>query len=364
MTLINGVLIVYIILLSFTALGFSLKTRFKGRQKSVLLPITIITCARNEEKNIGLFLKTLLNQNYDLSLIELILIDDASDDLTANKAKMLLKNSPVSYRIISNTIRKGKKQSLSEVIPNARHELILIRDADTFTLSSNYIQSIADFYTQFKCDLIIGPVAIANSFGLLWSLQAIENSILAIVTCGSSYFNQAFLCNGANLIFTKSLFQKTGGYSSHLTVSGGEDIFLLEDAKKADAKIQYLKSKDALVYTYPFFSFTRVLNQKIRWSSKFKSNTNLLNRVFALTVFFCNFCWLICLALLTVPPYQMKALMFITLKVIFDILLLLLSLGFIKNKSILWYSIPALFLYPFYAVMVGLGAVFVKPKWK
>jgi poly-beta-1,6-N-acetyl-D-glucosamine synthase len=358
-------LVFYALILAWTAIGFAFTPYFKAKDKNLQVPLSIIICARNEEKNISICLNSLLKQNYVLHKVQLILMNDASRDNTVQRAEAILSRSGINYQIISNAQQKGKKQSISYAMQFVKNKLILLRDADTFTLSPSYLQSISDFYQKTNSDLIIAPIAIANSTGLLWALQSIENNILALVTGGSAFYKKAFLCNGANLIFTKEIFEKVGGYSSHMDVASGDDIYFLEDVKKVQgSKVNYLKSTEALVYTYPTFSFSALLNQKIRWASKFKRNKNKLNFSLALISFMVNLLWVLSLLLLNFHVLRQQALLFISLKLIIDILLLFLASAFIKNKQLLWYSLPVACIYPVYAVIVGISSLFVKTKWK
>lgn len=355
----------YAVLLIWLASGFLRTAYFSAKEKNLQVPLTLIICARNEEKNIEMCLNSLLKQNYVLQKVQLILINDNSTDSTVYRAEHILKSSGLNYKIITNQQQKGKKQSITYAMQFATNELIVLRDTDTFTLSKGWLQSISDFYQNTSADLIIAPIALANYSGIFWALQAIENNVLALAACGSSFYKKPFLCNGANLIFTKSIFQKTKGYASHLNIASGDDIFFLEDVKKIEgSKIAYLKSKQALVYTYPTFSFKELILQKTRWASKVKLNKNKLNRVLSFFSFVVNLAWLICLVCVNFPEHKTMCLLFIFLKLFIDILLLFLASSFIKNKNLLWFSLPVGFIYPVYAGIVGIAALLVKPKWK
>jgi glycosyltransferase involved in cell wall biosynthesis len=329
-------------------------------------PLTIIICARNEEKTIGRCLASILKQDYDLAKIELILINDASSDSTVFQAESVLKNSKLNYKIISNPIQKGKKLSISYAISQANNELLVLRDADTFTTSTLWLQNISDFYTSTNSDLIIAPIMIANNYGVLWALQAIETNVLTLISCGSTFFKKPFLCNGANLIFTRSIFEKVNGYSSHIKIASGDDVLFLEDVKKIpNAKINFLKSEQAIVYTYPSFTFKQLLLQKIRWASKFKSNKNKLNLSLALLSFFVNTLWLFCLFYSFLIPQNVEfILFFVIFKLIIDFLLLFLASRFVKNRGLGWLGLPVGCVYPMYVCIVAAASVFMKPKWK
>ncbi|MDP3557533.1 MAG: glycosyltransferase [Bacteroidota bacterium] len=358
-------LIIYAGILIYFGVGF-LKTHFFRLTNDATTPITIIICARNEEKTIGRCLVSILKQDYDFTKVQLLLINDASSDSTVFQAEAILKNSKINYKIISNPTQKGKKLSITYAISQAKNNLLVLRDADTFTTSTLWLQTISDFYNTTNSDLIIAPIAIANNFGILWALQAIETNVLTVVSCGSSYFKKAFLCNGANLVFTKTIFEKVNGYSSHIKINSGDDVLFLEDVKKIpEAKINYLKSEQAIVYTYPSLSFAKLIHQKIRWASKFKNNKNKLNLLLAILSFGVNLAWLFCLFYsLFVPQNGGFILFFVLFKLIIDNLLLFLASRFVKNRGLGWFSLPVGLIYPLYACVVAIASVFIKPKWK
>ncbi|MBA3662620.1 MAG: glycosyltransferase [Bacteroidetes bacterium] len=361
------VLSAYASVVFWLAFGYlRVKTSGTHEELESCLSVTIIICARNEEKKIGRCLKTIVQQDYDLSRIQLILVNDASSDSTVFQAQSALKDSGINYKIITNASRKGKKQSITYALQFAEHELIITRDADTFTKSYNWLKSISDFQRETSSDLIIGPVNISDNYGMLWALQAIENKVLNVLNAGSSFYKKPFLCSGANLLFTKTIFEKTNGYHSHLTIDSGDDILFLEDVKKIkDARINYLKSEEAIVSTYPCFSFSELIHQKVRWASKVKVNSNKLNLSLALLSFIVNCGWLFCLFNgFLVPQKWSLSLIFVLLKLLIDILLLFLASRFLKNRALAWYVLPVGCIYPIYAVLVAIASLFLKPKWK
>lgn len=358
-------LFIYAVVLIGLSAGFVATKDFSSNEEEIFLPVTIIICARNEEKKIGKCLKSIVQQDYDLSKIQLIVVNDASNESTVFQAQNALKDSQLNYKIISNPSRKGKKQSITYGMQFAEHDLIITRDADTFTKSFSWLKSISDFQRANNCDLIIGPLAINDNFGILWALQAIENNVLAVLNVGSAFFKKPFLASGANLIFTRAIFEKTKGYSSHISVESGDDVLFLEDVKKiTGSKIRYLKSSEAIVYTYPTPNFSALLKQKVRWASKFKINPNKTNLSIAILSFIINAAWIFCLLYgFLIPQKGELSLIFVLLKLVIDILLLFLASRFIKNKSLALYAIPVGCVYPIYAVIVAIRSVFYKPKW-
>lgn len=356
----------YVLVLGYMATGFIRMKTFQANDAQTFTPLTIIICARDEEKKIGKCLKSIIDQEYDLSKVQLIMINDASTDTTVFQAQSVLKHSKINHKIISNASQKGKKESITYALQFAENELIVVRDADTYTRSSYWLKSISDFYTEHTPDLLIGPLALGDNYGMLWALQAIENNILAVLSCGSTFYKKPFLCSGANLTFTKSIFEKVNGYQRHKHVASGDDVLFLEDVKTIPgAKISYLKSFDAIVNTYPCYSLKELLFQKIRWAAKFTVNPNKLNFTLSILIFIVNAGWLFALFYgFLVPQKGVLSLILVLLKLLIDFLLLFLASRFLKNRALAWYVLPVGFIYPVYAVLVALASVFIKPNWK
>src|SRR5688572_27632361 len=75
------------------------------KTKTFLIPsnrsetaFSIIICARNEEKHLGLCLKSILAQNYNKNLLQIIVVNDASEDATLKIAKSILEASGIDYQ--------------------------------------------------------------------------------------------------------------------------------------------------------------------------------------------------------------------------------------------------------------------------
>jgi poly-beta-1,6-N-acetyl-D-glucosamine synthase len=359
-------LFLYALLLSWLALGFIRSKTFSAANDPSLNPVTIIICARNEEQNIVSCLKSILAQDYDPDKIQILLINDASTDKTRSLGEKILAESKINHAVISNIKRRGKKQSITDVMSLVQNELIVTRDADTVTHSPKWLRTISGFYSATTSDLIIAPIAFIERPRLLWALQAIENNVLTVITAGSAFYNRAFLANGANLVFTRSIFQKTNGYSSHMSIDSGDDVLFLEDVKKIPGrKIGYLKSQDAIVHTYATETLRSLFNQKIRWAGKFKQNSNVLNFGMAFLIFLVNALFIVCAVQMSITKAGgQEHFLFIVLKLCIDFLLLFLASTFIKNKYLTWFILPVALIYPLYACLVSFFSVFLKPSWK
>jgi biofilm PGA synthesis N-glycosyltransferase PgaC len=332
-----------------------------GHQK-----ISVIIAARNEEGKIAHCISSIITQDLPKEFMELIVVDDASTDRTFKEASEILSRSGINYQLIQNQTHLGKKRSLIAAIEKSSSEFIVCRDADTFTMSDNWLSGILNFMVSSKKEFVIGPVAIAHNDTFLSSLQETEMSILSLFTISSAYVNSAFLCSGANLAFTKKIFYQAGAYKDHLHIASGDDIFFLEQVKKIDPKkIAYLKHEDAVVYTFPEKKLMPLIRQKIRWSSKLFKNSSVINWLSALIIGLSNMTWVAAIFYLVFYRQNLAlGLFFILSKLLIDILLVFLASSFIKVKTKPLSVVAVGIIYPFYATLIAVLSVFVKPNWK
>jgi glycosyltransferase involved in cell wall biosynthesis len=353
--------------LLYAVIGF-VKTRFfscnlhhKNYTKT-----TIVVCARNEEQNITACLQSISIQNFDKSLLQIVFINDASEDKTLALAEKQLSLSGIRYELINNIEKEGKKRSITSAIQKSTGDLIIVRDADTFTESPLWLKTIVDFHEFTKKEFIIAPVHYQNKNGMLNQLQFFENSALNIITGGFAYFQKAFLCSGGNLAFTKALFYDCNGYSSHLQTASGDDVLFMEDVKKLKPDtIAYLKQKEASVMTYPVKTALNLLYQKIRWASKFDQNHNKTNTFIGiLVVFVHSFSIILIFRPILSHHIPVFGAFFILSRFLIDYLLLFLASRYF-NISVKWlWLLPVSLFYSFYVVITAVLSLIIKPKWK
>ena len=135
-----------------------------SERTSALLTISIIVCARNEEKNIKNLLEALVNQDIfadedNSDSIEIIIANDQSDDDTEKIAKEysdkydFIKIYNVEYR---DNALSPKKNALKQAIYIAKGEIILLTDADCIP-TKNWVRSHRTMYEKYSnTDMIVG----------------------------------------------------------------------------------------------------------------------------------------------------------------------------------------------------------------
>ncbi|MES2514358.1 MAG: glycosyltransferase [Bacteroidota bacterium] len=327
--------------------------------------ISIVISARNEADTIEECLHQIIKQNFPKHLFELILIDDASEDSTYNLALKTLENSEITYQIYRQLSHKGKKYNISEGIQKSNGSVIITSDADVIYRNPHWLLTIARYFKHSNPDMLVMPVDFETTPGFLARFQIIENLALTAIAAGYTGIQKPFMCSGANLAFKKMAYDRVSGYQSHMHISSGEDVFLLEDLKKTNSRIHYLLMRELIIKTKAATSFTGLFQQRVRWAYKAKYNSNALNLFAGFIILAANVLFLALLVAIlkksVIIPYLS---IFVTAKCVFDFLLLFLASNFLGRSKYIWWLIPFECIYWAYALIVGTASLFLKPLWK
>ena len=227
-----------VLLLFYYAYFFIRLNTYKEHISIFSKPISIIICAKNEHQNLKNNLKFILKQDYPN--YEVIVVNDQSVDDTA----ILLSEFEKKYHnLVVVTIEKhinihtGKKLALSLGIKTAKHEYLLLTDADCLPNSINWAQKMCN---NFKSsDIVLGYGGYKKKKGLLNKIIRFDTFNVAQQYLTYSLAGQSYMGVGRNMAYKKSLFFENKGFAKHLHIpSGDDDLFIQEIANKKNISIE------------------------------------------------------------------------------------------------------------------------------
>lgn len=229
-------------------------------------PVSIIICARSEFENLQLLLPQLLEQNYPE--FEIIVVDDASWDGTTSYLEELVKTEPrINAVFVTDDMKKyyqGKKLALSLGMKAAKHEHVLLTDADCLPASKDWIKHMMRPYLQNKeTEIVLGFSPYSKDSGFTNLCSRLDSAYT-----GASYFSYAlkqkpYMGVGRNLSYKKSLFFRVKGFASHLHIApGDDDLFIQDAANKSNTAV--CLHPDSFVNTQAKSSFRDWFKQKKR----------------------------------------------------------------------------------------------------
>ena len=211
---------------------------FKKENSSFSEPISIIICAKNEAENLTEFLPKILEQQY--ANFEVILVDDQSKDNTEYVLKEFkrkyfnLKEVKIEEHVNS---RLGKKFALTLGIKAAKHEYLLLTDADCVPASEHWLNEMASNFSAKK-QIVLGYGAYKKEKGLLNKMIRFDAFSVALQYFSYALADMAYMGVGRNLAYKKSVFFDNKGFASHIHLpSGDDDLFIQEVANKQNVAI-------------------------------------------------------------------------------------------------------------------------------
>jgi len=350
------VISVYVFFMIFFWMGFKKVPKSNGNSSTEKLSFSIVVPFRNEAENLPDLLKSIEKLKYPIENLEVILVDDESEDgfrfsscgfqvLTVKNER--LTNSP-------------KKDAIQTAIKHSKFDWIITTDADCL-VPENWLLDLNNYIQSSKKQMVCGPVFFKNNSGFLFDIQQIEMISLQAVTIGSFDFDLAFMCNGANFAYSKNFFQQLNGFYGNNEIASGDDVFLLQKAvQNFPDKVGFLLKQDFQITTNPAETWSELFQQRIRWAGKSKAYSSGFGKLVALTVFLANLAFIISLTLLLFGVFEMIILLL--LKVIADLLLANQTARFYKIE--MKNSLLTAFVYPFFSSGVAFYSLFGKYEWK
>ena len=246
--------------------------------------VSIVLIARNEARSIGRCLQGLLQQDYPAHLMEIIVIDDHSEDETASMVRSFTDPRIVLYALneFPEYIHPPafKKSAITLAADRARYDTLVVTDADCHH-PHTWLSTSAYHFHQRHAVFQTGPVMISRGQTMLERMQETEQMLLMIITGAGITSALHDIASGANMAFSKKAFRSVNGYQGNEHYASGDDMFLIEKMRDAfPDQIHFLKSIHATVTTDGKKTWRDLFNQRLRWAGKNKGLQNsLINRI-------------------------------------------------------------------------------------
>jgi len=185
----------------FTRLAFYKSSNVNNTQTHA---VSVVVCARDEAANLAKNLPGILVQDYPTTHEVVVVNDNSYDDsrYVLEELKKEFKQMNVVELTQEAKMIPGKKFPLSIGIKSAKHELLLLTDADCVPGSENWISSMQNAYNN-NTEIVLGYGPFHKKNGLLNKLIRWETFHTGINTLG-------------NLSYCFAIYELcTGGYSIH-----------------------------------------------------------------------------------------------------------------------------------------------------
>lgn len=265
-TLIIAYACIYLAASLYIAIG---ERRFRFDRSPHAMPmVSVVLCARNEERNLPRCLDSLAALDYPRELIEIIIVDDESTDRTNEIcARYIAADS--RFRLISTagTPRTliGKQRPLNLGIESSNGEIIFGIDADVAVRPHWILAHVAAFDDK-EVGIAGGTTRIDPSYkGLFAALQACDLTAKISIALGCAGHGFPLTIMGNNISFRRSSYDMFGGFTV-MKPRIVEDLALMNAVtRKAGQKLGWASGPSGVADSTPEDKFSVFIEQRRRW---------------------------------------------------------------------------------------------------
>lgn len=180
--------------------------------------VTIIVPCFNEEEVIQRTVLGCINQDYPLDKLEVIVVDDFSNDNSFEKIKQIVEELKIKEQRydIENRLRymrqeknAGKREAMAAGALLAKHELLVFVDSDSF-LDPFAIRNLVQPFKDEEMGGVSGRTDVANTYtNTLTKMQSVRYYIaFRIMKAAESYFDAVTCLSGPISCYRKELVLK------------------------------------------------------------------------------------------------------------------------------------------------------------
>lgn len=248
-------------------LFFKVERSSKGQNVEIddQKPVSVLICARNEAASLQKHLPDILTQDYPQ--FEVLVVDDGSTDNTLHVLSSL-KRQYAHLNILqlaNNHVDrdlKGKKYALTKGIEKAKHNRLLLTDADCYPTSQKWIRSMAGKLNE-RHRIVIGCCNYQSKKGWLNRFIRFESLYVAMQYLSFALAGFPYMGLGRNLAYDKRLFQEKDVFQSHKEIASGDDDLVVQQLATSQNTTVSL-AREGLMTSQPKHSLKDWLRQKLR----------------------------------------------------------------------------------------------------
>ncbi|KPK95920.1 hypothetical protein AMJ80_02835 [bacterium SM23_31] len=355
---------IYVVLSFLLTIGLIKKSHVRSDYEP---PVSIVIPARNEEENIERCLTSLEALEYPREKLEIVVVDDHSDDNTASIVRSFSeRNSTISLVSLSGQNpgerdESGKIAALAEGYRLSGGEIILQTDVDCI-VPRRWVGSMV---SRFEDGVgIAGGMTILDTFNRINTcftrIQSLDWMYLLGVGAGASGIGLPLSCFGNNLAIRRTAYEEAGGYES-IPFTFTEDFAIFQAVTRSGWNAAYSLEEDSLIQSLPPKTFRAFLNQRLRWASGGIKSAGA-GLVFLAAAFLLHFLVIVSIIFGVSPLYWA---VIICITIVFDFIFLYILAKKVNRVKFLFFF-PLLELYYYvYTTVFGLLMPFISSlSWK
>lgn len=249
----------------------------KGTAKPYTPTFTVVIPAHNEERTIIRSVDSALNAVYPENKLQIIVVDDGSNDSTVALVTERLKDARYARVQLVSQKNAGKAHALNNAIKNhATGTLVMCLDADSY-IEPDALQNAARYFIDERVVALSSNVKIRYIGSLLSLIQQFEYLVCYQMKRAQTFFNIEYIIGGIGSTFRYSALQKVGFYDIDTITEDIDLTFKLIQPGNKESRVMY--GSDVITHTEGVLDIRGLIRQRFRWkhgrSQTFLKHLNL-----------------------------------------------------------------------------------------
>ena len=217
------------------------------------IPHSVVVCFKDAENLVDSIVPTILTQSSD----DIVLVDDFSGDRTLER---LQPYGSDRVQVLKTSVdRPGKKQAAHEGIVAARHDRILVTDADCIPKEAIWATSM----NAVKKKIVLGYSPMIKTSGIVNLFSRFETYMTGVQYLSYALAGIPYMGVGRNMIIDRSLRSANLEYIRGKNLASGDDDLTINAIADRD-NTGICIVEESIVHTKSATSLSGFINQKTR----------------------------------------------------------------------------------------------------
>lgn len=260
-----ALVLVYFPAMSLLALGFHRLARSTRLEDSRCVPVSVVVSARNEARDLPRCIASLLSLDYPPTLLQIVLVDDHSDDATGNIVDAAAARHPRVLALHAATLSpnglEAKARGIAHGFARATGEWVFITDADA-AVHPQWIRHLLGRATP-DTGMVGGSLTVEAS-GTVGILECVSWAFSQLFSLGLAGWGVPFACLGPNMAIRRSVYEEAGGLEG-ATFRVAEDLALFAMVARRRMSVQSYADPETTATLRPVPSVRHLVSQQRRW---------------------------------------------------------------------------------------------------
>jgi cellulose synthase/poly-beta-1,6-N-acetylglucosamine synthase-like glycosyltransferase len=225
------------------------------------VPVSIIVPCYNESAHIGEAIESLLALDYPKNMIEIIVVDDKSNDDSVEVVKKYTAKYGNVRLIVNKRNSGGAAEPTNIGVRAAKYDYIAVTDADSFPKKDALIKMIGFLQEDQTVGGVTCAVLAQHPNNFMQKLQEIEYAIIAFNRKMLDLVDSVYVTPGPFAVYRKKTLIEVGMFDTKNMTQDIEIVWrMLSQGYKARMCL------DTAVYSSTPQSFKKWFKQRIRWN--------------------------------------------------------------------------------------------------